>query len=118
MKPMSRRLVKLSPRSISRRRIAGPLQGFDGLLPAEQSRSGGRGDDELKGRFLASRRRQDICHLRIRCAAGRLTDLTCEIVVRSFYAGSACRPCRYALAQSRIALAWALKNPTSQGFGK
>lgn len=49
---------------------------------------------------------------------GRLADLTREIIVRSFYRRSACRPCRYSLPQTRIGLSWSFKNPASQRFSK
>src|ERR1700704_2408179 len=80
-KRMSSRLTMPSPRSTSRRRIARLLCRFDSLPPPEQSRSYGRGSDDLEGGLFASCSLQDSLDLLVLDAVGGLPNLACKVVI-------------------------------------
>src|SRR4029077_17982179 len=94
MNPKSRRLKTPSPRSISRRRIAGLIQCLNPLLPAEKAGAQRRSRDDFEGSLLASRCPQHACYLHVRDTSGPLTDLAREVIIGSLDGGSASCPFR------------------------
>src|ERR1700691_5266305 len=102
MNPKSRRLKTLSPRSISRRRIAGLIQCLDPLLPTEKAGTQRRSRDDFEGSLLASRCPQDACDLLVGDTSGGLTDLVREVIIWSLDGGSADCPFRRGTAYCPI----------------
>jgi hypothetical protein len=88
MNVKSRRLKTPSPRSISRRRIAGLIQCLDPLLPTEKAGTQCSGHDDFEGSLLDSRYPQNARYLLVGDASGGFTDLAREVIIGSLDGGS------------------------------